>query len=76
MRFAISGFSRKGGRARAIQVCNFVRDCKSGMCFFSSAFHPGLIDQQDFDRLTPFVKGLRKKQIVTSQSLEKIENGV
>jgi hypothetical protein len=31
MRFAISGFSRKGGRGRAMQVCKFVRDCKSGM---------------------------------------------
>ncbi|KAF8446189.1 Translin [Boletus edulis BED1] len=59
MRFAISGFSRKGGRARAVQVCNFVRDCKS-----------------DFDRFAPFVKGLRKKQVVTSQSLEKIEHAV
>jgi len=59
MRFAISGFSRKGGRGRAMQVCKFVRDCKS-----------------DFDRFTPFVKGLRKKQVVTNQSLEKIENAV
>lgn len=33
MRFAISGFSRKGGRSRAMQVCKFVRDCKSGMYF-------------------------------------------
>lgn len=37
MRFAISGFSRKGGRARAVQVCNFVRDYKSGTCFLSRA---------------------------------------
>ncbi|KAF8559331.1 Translin [Imleria badia] len=59
MRFAISGISRKGGHARAVRVCNFVRDCKS-----------------DFDRFTPFVKGLRKKQVVTNQSLEKIENAV
>lgn len=38
MRFAISGFSRKGGRARAVQVCNFVRDCKSGMYFLSGTY--------------------------------------
>ncbi|KAF8845328.1 Translin [Paxillus ammoniavirescens] len=59
MRFAISGIARKGGRNRARQVCNFVRECKS-----------------DFDRFTPFVKELRKKQIVTNQSLEKIEDAV
>lgn len=76
MRFAISGFSRKGGRAQAMQVCNFVRDCKSGMCFLSSTHCPGLASYQDLDRFTPFVKGLRKKQVVTNQSLEKIENGI
>ncbi|KAF9243875.1 Translin [Melanogaster broomeanus] len=59
MRFAISGIARKGGRTRALQVCNFVRECKS-----------------DFDRFTPFMKELRKKQIVTNQSLEKIEDAV
>ncbi|KAH0838515.1 Translin [Lanmaoa asiatica] len=76
MRFAISGFSRKGGRARAVQVCNFVRNCKSGTSFLSGHYCPGLIGHQDFDRFTPFVKGLRKKQVVTNQSLEKIENAV
>jgi len=76
MRFAISGFSRKGGRARAVQVCNFVRDYKSGMCSLSRTPYPGLTGHQDFDRFTPFVKGLRKKQVVTNQSLEKIENGI
>ncbi|KAH7883828.1 Translin [Phlebopus sp. FC_14] len=30
----------------------------------------------DFERFTPFVKGLRKKQTVTGQSLEKIEDAV
>ncbi|KIJ68664.1 hypothetical protein HYDPIDRAFT_106900 [Hydnomerulius pinastri MD-312] len=59
MRFAISGIARKGGRARALGVCNFVRECKS-----------------DFDRYTPFVRELRKKQTVTNQSLEKIEDAV
>ncbi|KAG8220025.1 Translin family-domain-containing protein [Butyriboletus roseoflavus] len=76
MRFAISGFSRKGGRARAVQVCNFVRDCKSGMYFLSTTYCPRLTSHQDFDRFTPFVKGLRKKQVVTNQSLEKIEHAV
>ncbi|KAF9229575.1 Translin [Gyrodon lividus] len=59
MRFAISGIARKGGRIRALQVCNFVRECKS-----------------NFDRFTPYVRELRKKQFVTNQSLEKIENAV
>ncbi|KAG9314583.1 Translin [Chiua virens] len=59
MRFAISGCSRKGGRARAVQVRNFVRNCKA-----------------DFDRFAPFIKGLRKKQVVTNQSLEKIEDDI
>ncbi|KAJ3811831.1 Translin [Lentinula aff. lateritia] len=30
MRFAISGFGRPGGRARALETCIFVRNCKSG----------------------------------------------
>ncbi|KXN83588.1 Translin-associated protein X [Leucoagaricus sp. SymC.cos] len=58
MRFAISGLSsHKGGRAKATQVCAFVRACKA-----------------DFEQYTPFVPDLRKKQAVTGQSLEKIED--
>ncbi|KAF5355654.1 hypothetical protein D9756_004214 [Leucocoprinus leucothites] len=58
MRFAISGLSsHKGGRAKATQVCAFVRACKA-----------------DFEHYTPFVPDLRKKQAITSQSLEKIED--
>lgn len=30
---------------------------------------------QDFERLTPYVRDLSKKQAVTAQSLEKIEDG-
>lgn len=59
MRFAISGIAQKGGRARAREVCAFVRQCKA-----------------DFERFTPYVKELSKKQAVTSQSLEKIEDAV
>jgi hypothetical protein len=29
----------------------------------------------DFERLTPYVKDLSKKQTITSQSLQKIEDG-
>ena len=76
MRFAISGFSRKGGRARAAKVCDFVRDCKSGMCSIFITSFTELTCRQDFDRFAPLIKGLRKKQTVTNQSLEKIENGI
>ncbi|KAF9452538.1 Translin [Macrolepiota fuliginosa MF-IS2] len=58
MRFAISGLSsHKGGRAKATQVCAFVRACKA-----------------DFEQYSAFVPDLRKKQAVTAQSLEKIED--
>ncbi|CAA7258794.1 unnamed protein product [Cyclocybe aegerita] len=57
MRFAISGISRRGGRAKAVEVCAFVRGCKA-----------------DFERMSPYIRDLRKKQIVTAQSLEKIED--
>lgn len=76
MRFAIAGFSRKGGRVRAMQACKFVRDCKTGTWSLFSARRSGLTCYQDFDRFAPFVRGLRKKQLVTNQSLEKIENGI
>ncbi|KAF9014990.1 Translin [Cyathus striatus] len=57
MRFAISGISRRGGRAKATEVCAFMRACKA-----------------DFECFTPYVRDLNKKQAVTSQSLEKIED--
>ncbi|RDB28523.1 Translin-associated protein X [Hypsizygus marmoreus] len=57
MRFAISAIARRGGRAKAHQVCAFVRNCKA-----------------DFERMTPYVRDLSKKQAVTAQSLEKIED--
>lgn len=57
MRFAISAIGRRGGRAKASEVCAFVRTCKA-----------------DFERMTPYVRDLSKKQAVTAQSLEKIEN--
>lgn len=31
---------------------------------------------KDFERMTPYVRDLRKKQSVTAQSLEKIEDGL
>ncbi|PIL29628.1 hypothetical protein GSI_08265 [Ganoderma sinense ZZ0214-1] len=57
MRFAIGAISRRGGRQKANEVCNFVRNCKA-----------------DFEALTPYFKELRKKQYITGQSLEKIED--
>ncbi|KIK71328.1 hypothetical protein GYMLUDRAFT_211458 [Collybiopsis luxurians FD-317 M1] len=57
MRFAIAGFSRPGGRAKALETCHFVRDCKS-----------------DFERFTPHVWELHKKQAITAESLAKIED--
>ncbi|GLB36427.1 putative translin [Lyophyllum shimeji] len=57
MRFAISAISRRGGRAKASEVCAFVRACKA-----------------DFERMTPYVRDLSKKQAVTALSLEKIEH--
>jgi len=57
MRFAISGFSSPGGRAKALETCAFVRSCRA-----------------DFERFTPYVWDLRKKQAVTAQSLAKIED--
>ncbi|CAK5280092.1 unnamed protein product [Mycena citricolor] len=56
MRFAISNLSRRGGRAKANDVCAFVRGCKA-----------------DFEQFVPHVRELRKKQSVTTNSLEKIE---
>ncbi|CAL1696415.1 unnamed protein product [Somion occarium] len=57
MRYAISSIPRRGGRAKANEVCAFVRNCKA-----------------DFESFTPYIRDLRKKQNVTSQSLEKIED--
>ncbi|KAG6837042.1 hypothetical protein H0H93_015905 [Arthromyces matolae] len=57
MRFAISAISQRGGRAKAAEVCTFVRACKA-----------------DFERMTPYIRDLSKKQTVTAQSLEKIED--
>lgn len=38
MRLAISGIARKGGRAQAINICAFVRLCKSGWSDFILSF--------------------------------------
>jgi len=57
MRYAISAISQRGGRSKAIEVCTFVRNCKS-----------------DFENFSPQFRELRKKQQVTTQSLEKIED--
>ncbi|EPQ60971.1 Translin [Gloeophyllum trabeum ATCC 11539] len=57
MRYAISAISRKGGRAKASDICAFVRHCKA-----------------DFEGMCPRVRGLSKKQSVTNQSLQKIED--
>ncbi|KAI5898601.1 Translin [Schizophyllum commune H4-8] len=67
MRFAISSISRRGGRTKAAEICAFVRDCKAGMPLSPS-------NQKALIRLTPYVRELHKKQAVTSQSLQKIED--
>ncbi|KAG8856974.1 hypothetical protein FRB91_011964 [Serendipita sp. 411] len=56
MRFAITSIARGGGRAKAEDVCSFVRKCKA-----------------DFERFTPYVRELSKKQQTTKQSMQKIE---
>ncbi|KAG6869172.1 hypothetical protein C0993_012271 [Termitomyces sp. T159_Od127] len=72
MRFAISAVARRGGRAKAIEVCAFVRACKAG----TRALHLSTRADRpsDFECLVPYVRDLSKKQAVTAQSLEKIEN--
>lgn len=84
MRFAISGLSsHKGGRAKAAQVCAFVRACKAGELNDHSLrrriplhnLNLRRICSLDFEQYTVFVPDLRKKQAVTAQSLEKIEDG-
>lgn len=76
MRFAISGIARRGGRTKANEVCAFVRNCKAGSC---PSFTLRLFSEDnswlDFERWTPYVRDLSKKQSVTAQSLEKIEDG-
>ena len=32
MRFAISGLTLRGGRAKATDICSFVRACRAGTC--------------------------------------------
>jgi hypothetical protein len=79
MRFAISGIARRGGRKKASQVCAFVRGCKAGRrCpknLVSSVLSLLTNFVADFERMTPYIRELGKKQVVTSQSLEKIEDG-
>lgn len=59
MRYAITTVSQPGGRARANELCTFVRECKA-----------------DFERLAPHVRDLHKKNRVTAQSLQKIEDAM
>ena len=76
MRYAISAISRRGGRTKAQDVCTFVRSCRAGQ--IASVSHDTLCSSQydvDFEGFTPYIRDLRKKQHVTSQSLEKIEDG-
>lgn len=77
MRYAISGLGYRGGRTTAQEVCAFVRACKNGKVFLwrlgqlwtFSSFN------LDLELLVPYHRDLARKQIVTMQSLEKIENG-
>ncbi|KAF5374852.1 hypothetical protein D9758_000075 [Tetrapyrgos nigripes] len=78
MRFAISGFSRRGGRSNALDVCAFVRNCKAGKlrCLLAALSLLRLTSfiSADLERFTPYVWELNKKQAVTAQSLMKIED--
>lgn len=76
MRFAISNIARRGGRPRASQVCAFVRGCKSGGPYIVSLLEKLVFTCPDFERFTPHVRELSKKQSVTANSLEKIEAGM
>lgn len=76
MRFAIAAISSRGGRQKASEVCGFVRSCKAGESFRRYAVAFDVQRSLDFETLTPHFKELRKKQHVTSQSLQKIEDGM
>ncbi len=79
MRFAIAAIAQRGGRQKASDVCSFVRDCRAGesVCWmhFLEPRRLRLRGLSDFEALTPYFRDLRKKQHVTTQSLEKIEDG-
>lgn len=77
MRYAISAISRRGGRSTANEVCSFVRSIKAGeaTCIRYSPFILSYYMYTDFERFIPYSRDLRKKQHVTSQSLEKMEDG-
>ncbi|KAG6902317.1 hypothetical protein C0995_001696 [Termitomyces sp. Mi166 len=74
MRFAISAISRRGGRTKAIEVCAFVRACKAGAHAHQFLRLKLTSGGSDFERVTPYIRDLSKKQAVTAQSLEKIED--
>lgn len=77
MRYAISAISQRGGRTKAKDVCVFVRACRAGRDGFHAAAPRKLNEtcDPDFETFTPYYRELRKKQSVTSQSLQKIEDG-
>lgn len=74
MRFAITAIARGGGQKQSESVSDFVRRCKSGGRALSRGLTL-LIPRPDFERFTPFVRELSKKQQVTKQSVIKIEQG-
>ena len=77
MRYAIATIPRRGGRQRANDVCAFVRACKAGeWLHFACRIPNAPTDARvDFEVWTPHFRELRKKQYVTAQSLQKIEDG-
>ena len=78
MRFAISSIPHRGGRAKANEVCAFVRNCKAGTHILTACIcekPQADFFNTDFELFVPHIRDLRKKQNVTSQSLEKIEDG-
>lgn len=74
MRLAITTLAKGKGRARGEEISDFVRRCKAGMHIYGQGT-TGFNRAIDFERFTPFVRELSKKQQVTKQSVQKIEEG-
>ncbi|OCB85234.1 Translin [Sanghuangporus baumii] len=74
MRFAITSIGRRGGRGTARAVSDFVRNCKAAYLRSFTLANLHTTNKTDFEGFTPYVRHLGKKQAVTTQSLQKIED--
>lgn len=85
MRFAITSIGRQGIKSKAnldkaTKVCNFVRACRSGRFYYpflwsNRDIHLGLTLYADWEPMSPYIRELKAKQEVTTNSLKKIEAG-